>query len=143
MAGDHLDVAAVERALLRRQARQVQRVEEAEPGTPPWLGQEPLWLLAPHVPEWLSRVRTLVPLAAGCYRVEPSHFSFLWIAANELPLMDELVPFLMARSGRALDTFARWVAPRRPAPWELGTLDPTRELLLASTEKTRLGPASA
>jgi hypothetical protein len=39
---------------------------------------------------------------------------FLWIAANELPLVDELIPFLLARSGQALDEFSRWVAPRRP-----------------------------
>lgn len=47
---------------------------------------------------------------------------FLWIAANELPLRDDLVPFLVARSGRALDEFARWVAPRRSPQWMLGML---------------------
>jgi hypothetical protein len=56
LAGNHLDRKAVERALLRRQARQVQRLED-------------------------------------------------------LPLVDELVPFLLARSGQALDDFDRWVAP--------------------------------
>jgi hypothetical protein len=57
--------------------------------------------------------------ARGCYWVQSVVFPFLWIAANELPLRDDLVPFLVARSGRALDEFARWVAKRRPAQWVL------------------------
>ena len=56
-------------------------------------------------------------VAPGCYRVGPSPFPFLWIAANELPLLDELVPFLIARSGRALDAFVHWVKTRRPLDW--------------------------
>jgi DNA-binding GntR family transcriptional regulator len=43
----------------------------------------------------------------------------VWIAANELPLREELIPFLIARSGRPLDDFARWVAARRPPAWVL------------------------
>lgn len=117
MPGDHLDFPAVERALLRRQARQVQRAEEA---TRAWSGQEPLWLVAPHVPDWLRAQRALIAVGQACYRVEPSSFPFLWIAANDLPLRDELVPFLVARSGRALDEFARWVASRMPLAWVLG-----------------------
>jgi flagellar biosynthesis/type III secretory pathway protein FliH len=60
----------------------------------------------------------------------------VWIAANELPLLDALVPFLLARSGPALDEFARWVARRRPPEWILTMLEylpmtmPTREDLL-------------
>lgn len=121
MPGDHLDVRAVERALLRRQARQVQRVEAIKEAEPPWLGQEPLWLVAPHLPEWLGETRTLVRFAPGCYQVESlARFPyFLWIAANELPLRDELVPFLVARSGRALKEFGTWVAHRRPLDWLL------------------------
>ncbi len=41
----------------------------------------------------------------------------LRIAANELPLADELVPFLIARTGKPLDAFARWVVTRRPLAW--------------------------
>jgi hypothetical protein len=55
--------------------------------------------------------------------VEPFGPWFLWIAANELPLRDELVPVLVARSGRALDQFGRWVAPRRPLEWLLSMLE--------------------
>lgn len=120
MPGDHLDRQAIERALLRRQARQVQRLEEEDAS---WMGDEPLWIVAPHVPEWLPKTRTLVRFAPGCYRIEPSGFRLLWIAANELPLADELVPFLVARSGRALDAFGLWVATRRPLDWLLSMLD--------------------
>jgi hypothetical protein len=114
MPGDHLDLAAIERALLRRQVRQVQRCEDRDA---PWSGQEPLWLVAPHVPAVLSKARTPELVSPGCYRVGPASFPFLWIAANDLPLEDELVPFLIARSGRALDAFVLWIAGRRPFDW--------------------------
>ena len=134
MAGNHLDREAVERALLRRQARQVQRVEEQGAS---WLGEEPLWLVAPHLPGWLQEMRRPVRFAPGCYWIEPQWQRFLWIAANELPLQDELIPFLMSRSGQALDDFGRWVAPSRPIEWVLTMLEylpmsiPTREELLS------------
>ncbi|HSN99400.1 MAG TPA: hypothetical protein VLS89_13985 [Candidatus Nanopelagicales bacterium] len=119
LAGDHLDMSAVERALLRRQARRVQRVEDRAPS---WPGETPLWLVAPYLPEWLQQARRPVRFADGCYRLEPLGPCFVWIAANELPLRDELVPFLVARSGRALDDFGRWVAGRRPPVWLLTML---------------------
>jgi hypothetical protein len=138
LAGNHLDRKALERALLRRQARQVQRVEEDDPS---WLGEEPLWLVAPHVPEWLDVMRRPSRFAPGCYWIEPQWHRFLWIAVNELPLLDELIPFLMARSGQALDAFGRWVAPRRPLDWVLNMLEylpmsmPTRQELLSKFGK--------
>src|SRR5204863_6915111 len=89
MLGDHLDFVAIERALLRRQAWQVQRCEDPKE---PWYGQEPLWIVASHVPAALSEGRTVEGIAPGCYRVGPATFLFLWIAANELPLLDDLVP---------------------------------------------------
>ena len=138
LAGNHLDRSAIERALLRRQARQVQRVERA----PAWRGDEPLWLVAAHLPEWLMQMRSPMRFAPGCYWVDPSWHRFLWISANELPLVDELIPFLLARSGRALDEFGRWVASRQPLDWVLSMLEclpmsmPTRQELLE-----RFGPA--
>jgi hypothetical protein len=120
MPGDHLGVPAVQRAVLRRQALWVQRVEAEEP---PWPGEEPLWVAAPHVPDWLRRARKLARVGRGCYLVRPSWTPFVWIAANELPLRDELVPFLVARSGKPLDDFARWVAPRRPLNWVLSMIE--------------------
>jgi hypothetical protein len=119
LAGNHLDRREVARAQLRRQARELQRIEEDAS----WLGEEPLWLVAPHLPEWLAATRKPERFAPGCYYVEPRGGSFLWIAANELPLLDELVPFLMARSGQALDEFGRWVVPRRPLEWTLAMLE--------------------
>jgi hypothetical protein len=120
LAGNHLDRNAVARALLRRQAREVQRLEEEDAS---WRGEEPLWPVAPHVPHWLQELWRPERFAPGCYRIEPYGQSFLWIAANELPLLDELVPFLLARSGQALDEFCRWVAPRRPLDWVLTMLE--------------------
>ena len=116
MAGDHLDLPAIERILLRRQARQVERVEDPDA---PFSGQGPVWTVAPYVPEVLRDVWKVRRTAHGCYQVGRFVFPFLWIAANELPLRDDLVPFLVARSGRALDDFARWVVTRRPAEWVL------------------------
>lgn len=122
MPGDHLDIPTLQRALLRRQARQVERVEAHKP---PWRGEEPLWLVAPHLPEMLAEIREVVSFAPGCYRVGPSAFSFLWIAANELALREELIPFLVARSGRALEEFGRWVVLRRPVEWVLDMVEYT------------------
>lgn len=111
MPGDHLGSLMLQRALLRRQARHVRRLEDEHD---PWDDEEPLWIVAPHVPELMTTRRTLSRSAPGCYEVGPSPFKFLWIAANELPLRDDLVPFLIARSGRRLVEFLRWVMNRRP-----------------------------
>ena len=119
MAGNHLDRKEVVRAQLRQLARELQRLEEDAS----WPGEEPLWIVAPYLPEWWKEMRRPERFAPGCYHVEPRGRSFVWIAANELPLVDELVPFLMARSGQALDEFARWVAPRRPLEWVLTMLE--------------------
>ena len=132
LAGNHLDRKEVTRARLRRLARELQRLEDDAS----WRGEEPLWLVAPHLPEWLREMWRPEPFAQGCYRVEPWGHRFLWIAANELPLRNELVPFLMARSGQALDDFGRWAARHRPLEWVLAMLEylpmsmPAREELL-------------
>lgn len=114
MPGDHLDFLTIERTLLRRQARQVQRMQHPEQ---PFLDDEPIWMVAPHVPAALRERRRVTRLDAGVYQVGPAWYSFIWIAANELPLEDELIPFLIARSGRSLDEFARWSPSRRPSQW--------------------------
>lgn len=72
-----------------------------------------------HVPALLREARQVVRLAPGVHDVWPGPFSFLWIAANELPLHDALIPFLIARTGSALDKLGRWVKSRRPPPWLL------------------------
>jgi len=63
LAGDHVDLVAIERILLRRQARQVQRVEDEQR---PWTGQTAMWVVAPHVPVALRQTWTLSRFAAGC-----------------------------------------------------------------------------
>ena len=123
MPGDHTDATEVERGLLRRQARQVERM--VAPQDPPWRGQQPLWWVAPHVPRDLAEHRALRQFAPGCYRIGTGGrgFDFLWIAANELPLCEALIPFLVVRSGRALDEFALWVAEHRPVAWVLDMVE--------------------
>jgi hypothetical protein len=80
-------------------------------------------------------------VAPGCYWIERQWQKFLWIAANELPLQDELVPFLLARSGQALDEFCRWVAPRRPLDWVLSVLKYLPMSMLTQEELLRkFGP---
>jgi hypothetical protein len=120
MPGDHLDLLAFDRALLRRLARQVMRRED--PNTP-FDGEVPLWFVASHVPAVIDERRTLSRIAPGCYRVGPEWLSTLWIAANELPLADELVPFLIARTGRPLDAFVGWVKTRRSIDWLLRVVE--------------------
>jgi len=120
MQGDHVNLLSFDRATLRRLARQIQRREDR---TERFDGEQPLWFVAAHPPAVIHERRTLTPIAPGCYRVGPEWLATTWIAANELPLADELVPFLVARRGRALDEFVRWVAPRRPLPWLLDVLE--------------------
>lgn len=120
MQGDHLDMYALERGLLRRQARQVQRMGDPRE---PWDGETAFWMAASHVPAIVRQRRAVRQVAPGCHRVETGAFPFLWIAANELPLRDELIPFLIARTGRALDEFARWVRGRRPPAWLLRMIE--------------------
>lgn len=114
MPGDHLDPLAVWRAELRRAAWQVRRADQEEAG---WEGSVGFWTVAPHVPDVLRRLRSLHAVGPGCYAVGAPDSHFLWVAANELPLDDALIPFLIARSGKALVEMARWVVGRRPPGW--------------------------
>jgi len=119
MQGDHLDVPSFDRACLRRFARQVQRLEDRRD---PFDGETPLWYVGSHVSAVIRKRRPITEVARGCYRIGPEWQSTYWIAANELPLEDELVPFLIARTGRPLDEFVRWVKTRRPFTWVLRML---------------------
>ncbi len=114
LKGDKLDRRRFDRALLRRQAREVERREQ-EKGK--WEAEMPLWVLAPHKPRWLSKVRDLTLIAQGVYRVGPSPFDFLWIVANQLPLKPELIPFLLARTDQKLVEFGKWVLDHRELEW--------------------------
>lgn len=119
MPGDHLDPLALWRAELRRAAWQVRRAEREEPA---WEGAVGFWMVAPHVPTVLRRLRSLHALAAGVYAVGAVDSMFLWVAANELPLDEALIPFLIVRSGAALVELARWIIGRRSPQWVLRML---------------------
>ena len=79
--------------------------------------------------------------AASRRASQAASIALLWIAANELPLLDELIPFLLARSGQALDEFCRWVAPRRPLDWVLNMCRILADAMLTQEELlSRFGP---
>ena len=126
MPGDHVDPEALQRCTFRREARQAQRLarEKGEARVDPDPDDCAAWVLAPHVPTWLrawERAGRLVLVSAGggCWRVTPAMFPVLWIAANELPLREELIPFLTARTGAKLEEFMAWVRTRRAPEWLL------------------------
>ena len=117
MQGDHVDRLALSRMLLRRQAREVQRIERAMAARTIWSGNQTVWVASAYLPDWASERYRPTELARGCYRFSREHFSGLWIASNELPLRDELIPFLITRTGRPLLEFLRWVLEKRPWQW--------------------------
>ncbi|MFO0603247.1 MAG: hypothetical protein U0324_08740 [Polyangiales bacterium] len=140
MPRDHVDPAAFERCVWRRYARQLQRLEESPEDDDP--ARCAAWILAPHVPEWLRAWEAagrlaLRPRGAGCYAVEPSLVPVVWIAANELPLADALIPFLVARSGkRSVREFVRWVVGRRSPAWVLSMIRSLPEVKAAMEDFT-------
>lgn len=119
MPGDHTGEAALERALLRRQALRVVLLEKKPPVTEP-VG---LWVVAPHLPSWLPTAHRLTPCGPGCYRLEAGAAEVLWVAANELPLHEALLPLLVARSGKKLVELVRWSLGRRPVAWVARVLE--------------------
>jgi hypothetical protein len=74
-------------------------------------------MVAPHLPAWLPKAHQLTPCGPGCYRLELGLVEVLWIAANELPLHEALLPLLVARSGKKLVELVRWAMLRRPVAW--------------------------
>ncbi len=116
MQGDHVDRCEVSRTLTRRQVRETQRLDATKAGKTLWLGSQTLWLTSAYVPDWARARYRLDELARGCYRFLREDFTALWIASNELPLCDELVPFLITRTGRALRDFLDWVLEKNAWP---------------------------
>ena len=113
MPGDHVNLTALERALLRRQALRVVLLERRPSVTDPVA----LWMVAPHVPAWLADTHPMTPCGPGCYRLDAGQNEVLWIAANELPLHEALLPLLVARSGKKLVELVRWAMACRPVAW--------------------------
>jgi hypothetical protein len=112
MQGDKLDLYHYERALLRRQAAQVDYLKKNpnDPDPP----QLPLWIVTGYLREWMEEKHVLIQLARGCYRLEPSSSRVYLVAANELPLREELIPFLVTRTGQKLVDFCKWFLTVRP-----------------------------
>lgn len=121
MEGDHLDAVALARVELRRLAAWVQSIEGDEAEDPTAPQRYATLVVAPHLPEWLASPPrrgplTLEGVSPGCYLIGPRDHAVVWVAANELPLHESLVPFLWARSGRSRVEFVRWLAGVRGVP---------------------------
>ena len=131
MPGDHVGRAALARADLRRGARWVALLEEAQGSTTPDAAAQldprdfATWVVAPHWPRWLEGdlrrgVLTVEDVGPGCRRIGPHDHDVLWIAANELPICPELLPFLFVRSGRPMVELLTWAAKVRGPGWVAG-----------------------
>lgn len=120
MPGDHLDPVAFERCLWRRHARQIQRV--VKEFADPWPAECAAWIVAPYNPTWFAEweakgLLRFESVASGVTRIHPSFYPIVWVAANDLPLDESLIPFLLARTGRKLKEFVAWVVHVRPPEW--------------------------
>jgi hypothetical protein len=133
MPGDHVGRAALARADLRRSARWVALLEEAQSSRSPDAAAEldprdfATWVVAPHCPRWIEAdvrrgVLTVEEVGPGVRRLGPHDHDVLWIAANELPLRVELLPFLFVRSGRPLVELLTWTATVKGPDWVAGVL---------------------
>lgn len=90
--------------------------------------------VAPHLPAWLSKAYRLQAVGEGCYRFESGMMTVLWVAANELPLHEALLPLLVARNGRKRLELLRWGIQHRAAAWVTRML----ERMSMSPEQVRL-----
>lgn len=124
MQGDHVNSIAFERGLLRRQAWQVTRIEDKKQ---PLNGQSALWFVSGSLPEWFAQSTCFEAkqLAPGAYSLQPFAQQVLWVAANELPLQVELLPFLVARTGQKLVDLALWAAKNLSVSWTTRLLENT------------------
>jgi hypothetical protein len=51
--------------------------------------------------------------APGCHRIHAGLGPVWWITANDLPLEEALLPFLLARSGKHRVELAQWLSQKR------------------------------
>ncbi len=130
MPGDHTDRAALARNELRRHARWTHLLEEdrerARKGGTAAPVRDPrgytAWLVAPVLPRWVRSDAalgffSLEAAGEGCWWLGMGAHETLWIAANELPLSVEMLPFLVARSGRAQAEFLAWSLGVKGPAW--------------------------
>jgi len=129
MGGDHIDARAWIRALARRAVWDMAEYEvpwRAERERAAQAGDKPsavvlaphadLLFVAPHLPDWIGQHSRLILCTPGIWRVGGPDAHALWIAANDLPLDEALIPFLQVRNGRARIDFAHWMAQRARLP---------------------------
>jgi hypothetical protein len=114
MQGDKLDRYQYERAILRRQAAQVEYLKKYPDDKNPI--QLQLWIVTGYVKTWLQEKKYILSqVAPACYRLEPSFYEIYLIASNELePLREDLIPFLVTRTGQKLVEFCKWLLDVRP-----------------------------
>jgi hypothetical protein len=74
-------------------------------------------MISARFPDWLRRESLLQEDAPACYRIDTAPYRFYFVAANELPLRAELLPFLVARSGSALVEFGKWLLQQEAGQW--------------------------
>ena len=113
MQGDPTDKEALQRALLQRAARSFSRNTKSKS----FDHENGMWVVAPNLPDWIKSYTQVKDAGPGCYRLWLGVFDSYWIASNELPEKEELIPFLVTRRGKPLETFVRWVASRRTPDW--------------------------
>jgi hypothetical protein len=119
MQGDKLDPVAFLRAHFRRTAFELERME-GKRKPPCTLNALPLWFVTSHRRQWLeASPLELRSVGQGVYQIHPYPYTALYIASNELPLLEPLLPFLVTRTGEALVEFARWIIQYkiRPQAW--------------------------
>lgn len=113
MQGDKTDKEALQRALLQRAARSFYRNEK----NLNFEKEEGMWIVSPTLPPWLPGYTRVEDAGPGCYRVWLGVFDSYWMASNELPEHEALIPFLVTRRGKPLESFVRWVVSHRPPDW--------------------------
>lgn len=114
MQGDKFDRYQYERALLRRQAAQVEYLKQYPDDKNPI--SLPLWIVTGQIKEWLVEQKYILSrVAPACYRLEPASYEVYLIVSNEMePFREDLIPFLVARTGQKLVDFCKWFAGQRP-----------------------------
>jgi len=79
-----------------------------------------LVFVAPHLPDWIGAHSELILCGDGVWRVGGAGVRALWVAANDLPLHDALLPFLQVRSGRRRVEFIQWLVSKDELPGWFG-----------------------
>lgn len=108
MQGDKLDRYQYERALLRRQAAQVEYLKKYPDDDNPI--SLPLWIITGHKKSWLEEKKFILEeLSSAIYRMEPASYEVYLVVSNELEMREDLIPFLVTRTGQKLIDFCKWL----------------------------------